>query len=295
MIRSLKLSVIIINYNTDQLTKQAIDSVIKYVDDFKYEIIVVDNNSKTISLTTLFKNETYKDKVTFIQLEENLGFGKANNKGAEIAKGEYVFLLNSDAYLIDNSVEKLIKFMDDESNANVACCGPNLIKENGEPNLCYGNYLTKERILHDLGIKKLNKKEIADTYAISKVCDVKENKDVDYLSGAALMVRKSVIDELGLFNPKYFMYYEDMDVCFKYHVNDYRNVLIPSTTVVHIGGQSWINNDMGSYKSFKIIARSKYLFSANILASYEALTYYFLDYIKYAQRYVRRGIAKVLK
>ena len=294
MIRSLKLSVIIINYNTDRLTKQAIDSVIKYVDDFTYEIIVVDNNSKITSLATLLNKKPYKDKVTFIQLEENLGFGKANNKGAEIAKGEYVFLLNSDAYLIDNSIIRLIDFMDEKKNKKVACCGPKLINSRGEPNLSYGNFLSREKLLYDLGLIKIDQHILFEKFSISKTCDFKEIREVDYLSGAALLIRKSVIDKYGLFNPKYFMYFEDMDLCFKYFSNGYKNVLVPDVTMVHIGGQSWTSNEINSYKAFRIIAKSKYIFSKNILNSLEASLFYILDYFRYLKQYFKRIVIKVL-
>lgn len=290
----MKLSTIIINYNTDQLTLQAIDSVIKYAADFTYEIIVVDNNSKITSLATLLNKKPYKDKVTFIQLEENLGFGKANNKGAEIAKGEYVFLLNSDAYLIDNSIIRLIDFMDEKKNKKVACCGPKLINSRGEPNLSYGNFLSRDKLLYDIGLKKIDQRILLEKLSISKTCDFKEIREVDYLSGAALLIRKSVIDKYGLFNPKYFMYFEDMDLCFKYFSNGYKNVLVPDVTMVHIGGQSWTSNEINSYKAFRIIAKSKYIFSKNILNSLEASLFYILDYFRYLKQYFKRIVIKVL-
>ena len=290
----MKLSILIVNYNTEELTLQAIDSILKNVSTIDYEIIVIDNNSRKTTLDKVLLNNPYNDKVKFIGLEKNIGFGKANNKGFEIANGEYVFLLNSDAYLIDDSIIRLIDFMDEKKNKKVACCGPNLINSKGEPNLSYGNFLSREKLLYDLGLKKIDQQILIEELAISKICDFSEVKEVDYLSGAALMIRKSVIDKFGMFNPKYFMYYEDMDLCFKYFSNGYKSVLVPDVTFVHIGGQSWTSNEISSYEAFKIVAKSKYIFSKNILNSLEASLFYIFDYFKYFKQYFKRIVIKVL-
>jgi GT2 family glycosyltransferase len=286
------VSIIVVNFNTDELTLQAVESVFTYVKDINFEIIVVDNNSERTNLKELLY--PYKS-VKFIQLEENIGFGKANNYGYELSKGKYLFLLNSDAYLIDDSLSGLFNFMEDVANEEVACCGPNLIDGNRNPNLCYGNFLSKDKILLDLGFKKINSIVNKEKLAISKKCDLEINTAVDYLSGAAVFIRSSVIVKYGLFNPKYFMYYEDMDLCFKYHSKGFKSILLPDLKMVHIGGQSWAKNEFGTLKSLQIILNSRYLFSRNILNRQIAFTLYSLNYIKSLSFYFKNRLRSFLK
>ncbi len=271
------VSIIIINFNTDELTVQAVESVFANEKNVAYEIIVVDNNSNYTNLELLLSNY---NNVKFVKLDTNLGFGKANNYGYNLSKGKYIFLLNSDAYLIDDSISRLVEFMEDPKNTDVACCGPNLLNVHGKLNFSYGNFLSKEKLLVDLGLKNIRSIKNKDKLAISKLCDFEKPSEVDYLSGAAIMIRKSMIEKYGLFNPKYFMYYEDMDLCFKYYKNGFKNILLPDVKLVHIGGQSWVKNEFGSYKSLTIILYSKYLFSKNILNAPTALALCFLGYLK---------------
>ena len=102
------VSVIIVNYNTLELTKNTIESVFEKTIEVSYEIILVDNAS-TDGSVEFFENN-YKDKIILIKNNENLGFGRANNKGIEIAKGKYIFLLNSDTLLINNAIKILFDF-----------------------------------------------------------------------------------------------------------------------------------------------------------------------------------------
>ena len=116
------VSIIIVNYNTLELTKNTIDSVNEKTKDLNYEIILVDNASTDGSVE--FFEKEYKNKIIFIKNDENLGFGRANNRGIKIAKGKYVFLLNSDTLLINNAIKILFDFM--EKNNNCGVCGGNL-------------------------------------------------------------------------------------------------------------------------------------------------------------------------
>ena len=115
------VSIIIVNYNTFNLVLQCIESVIKNTKNIVYEIIVVDNNSPNRDVSKL---NLFYPQVTLILNKNNSGFGVANNLGNKVAKGEYIFLLNSDTIIIDNSIYELYKFMGD--NKQVGACGGNL-------------------------------------------------------------------------------------------------------------------------------------------------------------------------
>jgi len=254
------VSIIIINYNTDALTLQAVASVFKYVKEIAFEIIVVDNNSNETRLESDLA--TYPNTY-FYRLEKNIGFGKANNYGYSKSSGKYIFLLNSDSYLInENTMPSFIDYF--ENNNEVGCLGGNLITTTGEPNISFGTFLSVERILHDLGIKKVEKEYFNSNLATSRRCDFVEPTSVDYLTAAAMMIKRELIEKLGLFDERYFMYFEDMDLCFRYKKNGYLSVVLPSVKIVHIGGQSGLSSTQNNIYLNKEIQRSKYLFLQNV-------------------------------
>jgi hypothetical protein len=254
------ISIIIINYNTDELTIQAIESVIKYCDNFSFEIIVVDNGSKRTNLKEKLKEYS---QVNFFELKSNIGFGRANNFGYLKSRGNYIFLLNSDAFIIDRCTFSIfINYL--RKHKDVGCVGANLVTENLEPNICYGNYLSVERVLYNYGLKNVSTEYFEENLATSKYCHFNKPTVVDYLSGAALMIKRDLIDKYGFFNPKYFMYFEDMDLAFRYKQNGFKSVLIPAVRIVHFGGQSRVNNQKIKRKVLKEIEYSKYLFLKNV-------------------------------
>ncbi|WP_162126229.1 glycosyltransferase family 2 protein [Flavobacterium phycosphaerae] len=271
------LSFIIVNFNTDALTLQAVNSVFEFTVGLQCEVIVVDNNSRATQLNTLLEG---KKNVQFIALSENLGFGKANNKALPFCKGKYIFLLNSDAYLIDDGIKQLFGFMEAEANSDVAICGTNLIDGNHQPNLCYGNFLTEDKLLYDLGLKKIKDAAyLKQINAISKKCDFDHPTEVDYVSGAALLIRKEKIQSLGLFDPRFHMYYEDMELCYRYIKNGCKVVLNPKVTLVHLGGKSTFLNGFDINRVTMMVLKSKYIFTLNFLSPTKAYFYYLLSII----------------
>ena len=131
-----QVSIIIVSYNTKELTKKAIQAVFDKTEGIEYEIIVVDNDSKDGSVEEL-KN-TFQEKITVIESKENLGFGRANNLGIKQSKGKYIFLLNSDTELINNAIKIFYDYM--EENKQVGVCGGNLYNENEIPEDSYMLY-----------------------------------------------------------------------------------------------------------------------------------------------------------
>ncbi|PQJ32181.1 hypothetical protein BST92_09700 [Nonlabens arenilitoris] len=227
------ISFIIVNYNTPDLVAQAISSVYKYLDLQLFEVIVVDNASIKGSIEVAIA--AFPD-VILIKSEENLGFGRANNLGFQHAQGKYILLLNSDAYLVDTS--SILIMMDYlEKHEHVGIVGPNFIKKDGSPNYAYGNLLEKRKIWSDIGIYKIPIQEYVN-YATYKVCDTKRPKEVGYLAAAGILIKSTVIKELGLFDPHIFLYYEDMELGWRYGRHNYLSVILPEATIVHLGGGS---------------------------------------------------------
>ncbi len=233
----MNVSVIIVNYNTKELTKQAIRSVIDKTEGVEYEIIVVDNDSKDGSVEELKK--TFQDKITVIESKENLGFGRANNLGIKQSKGKYVFLLNSDTELINNAIKIFYDYM--EQNMQVGVCGGNLYNVNEVPEesyMMYKNtivsyfYWRYMELFYNI-IAKFNKKKNYCRFNYSS-----KIKEVGYISGADMFIRRETLDKSGLFDENIFMYLEDADLNFRIRNENYNIKSVPQAKIFHYMSKS---------------------------------------------------------
>ncbi|MEN2435669.1 glycosyltransferase family 2 protein [Weeksellaceae bacterium A-14] len=229
------ISVIIINYNTLEMTKACIDSVFQYTKDVSFEIILVDNASNDGS-KEYFEQE---GRVRYIFSDENLGFGRANNLGYEYAQGKYLFLLNSDTLLLNNALYDFFCFAE-KSEYKIGCIGCILKDKDLKSSTSYGkfpSFLSSFEewiiypVLHKIGINyKLGKYD----YKLSGAAPYK----VEYVTGAALFVKKSIPDKYGLFDPDFFMYYEETDMQFRYRKLGFSSVVINDPQIIHFMGGS---------------------------------------------------------
>jgi GT2 family glycosyltransferase len=263
------LSVIIVNYNTPAQVKEAVSSIYSHITTLIFEIIVVDNGSVRGSIEEGLMSFP---EVHLIKSKENLGFGRANNLGFEYANGDYIFLLNSDAYLIDSlSVPAMIDYL--EQHKDVGIVGPNFIKKDGSKNYAYGNLLGLRKMLHDMGYWKIPRSK-EDGYATFKVCDVTTPKAVGYLAAAGIIIKRTMIEKYGLFDPKFFLYFEDMELGWRYSNAGIKSVLLPQSTVIHLGGgSSGTNNTM----ILKHILTSKKYYLKKTLGSFNYALIRLLD------------------
>ena len=222
------ISIIIVNYNTRDITKKCLDSIFEFTKDVSFEVIVVDNDSKDGSKEML---ATYPN-IKYVQSGGNFGFGKANNLGYKHSCGRYVLLLNSDTYLLNNAVKHFVDEFD-KLPSSVGCIGGWLRSPDGGLNNSYGEIpnihsaisSTFGLYLRALGMKSKKKNEIDDTA---------KSKDVEYVMGADICIRKEVIEECGLFDPDFFMYYEESEMQSRYRKVGYTSMLVPSPKIVHL-------------------------------------------------------------
>lgn len=205
----MKASIIIVNYNTLSLTEACINSIRKFTTEIAYEIILVDNASSDGS-STYFRD--FKD-ITFVEAPENLGFGRANNLGAELATGEFLFFLNSDTLLTENSIKILTDFFtENQHKLRIGALGCILVDKEGNYNGS-GNELPVCRTEIEMyksvipGMKLFTKKPRPFTIPKGK-----EYFEIGYVIGADLLMRREVFEQLGGFDPDYFMYYEESDL-----------------------------------------------------------------------------------
>ena len=236
------VSIILVNYKTKNLTLNSIKSIIEKTRDIDYEIIVVDNNSQDDSVEAI---ELEFPNVNLIRNATNSGFGSANNLAIKQAKGKYVFCLNTDTLLINNAIKFMFDFMEKEGNSNVGSCGGNLYHQDMTPATTHFNF---PNIWNSSSIFWIAKKVFKFHY---KPKEIKKTTQVDFITGADLFIRKSILDKIGLFDEKIFMYYEDVDLCKRIHDAGYKNILIPEAKIIHLEGKSSDNFLEKTQKSIK--------------------------------------------
>ena len=236
------VSVIIINYRTAELTIQCIESLYREVQDIIFEVIVVDNASGDGSLKKI--QAFFKNQIRIVDSFENLGFGNGNNLGAKEASGRYLFFLNPDTLLINNAVKLLMDYLD--QNAQVGIVGGNLYTMEGgaAPSYCLTFDSPKQekkdsRWISILGskikskLKTFNKNGFADSFNISD-----DPLSVAYIFGADLMIRRELFEELGGFDPEFFMYAEEEELSWRVKERGFAIMNVPQAKIIHLEGAS---------------------------------------------------------
>jgi len=236
------LSIIIVNYNTRQMTGECIDSIFHLTTGITFEIIVVDNASTDGSYDLLSNDK----RIIYIYNQENVGFGRANNLGIKIAKGRNIIFLNSDTLLQNDALSILSNYLD--SNPAIGAVGGNLIDADGKPALSFQRLrpsITWELNLLSLGILSRLLYGRNRTYNFTHT-----PINTGYISGADLMVKKSVLDKIGTFSPEFFMYYEETDLCARIARAGYKIQAIPDAVIMHLEGKSF--SDKNGVNQFRI-------------------------------------------
>lgn len=225
----IKLSIIITHHNTPELLDLCVKSAKETINNLQYEIIVVDSQSG--EKTEEFIREKHPE-IKLIAFKKNLGYSKVVNAGIKEAVGEYILILNADIIILDSAVSEMIKFM--EKNPAVGIVGPQLLDFNNNIQAsCFSNPTPKAIFARRTfwGKTKWGKRAL-DKFLIGD-WDRKSIKEVDWVQGSAMMVRKKAIEKVGLFDERFFMYFEDADWCRRFWQNSYKVVYLPNTKMAH--------------------------------------------------------------
>lgn len=225
------LTAIIVNFNTEGLLRNAIGRLQAAAACLSLKIAVIDNASKDNSVA-LIKNE-FPD-CHLIANPTNVGFGRANNQALGLVEGRYVLLLNTDAFVSADTIYKTMAYMD--SHARCGILGVKLVGRDGvlQPSARYfptpWNLFLARTGLNRLfsGVRMVD--DMAWDHASVRQCD--------WVPGCYFLVRRAVIDQIGLFDPRYFLYYEEIDHCLAARKAGWEVTYFADTTVVHIGGES---------------------------------------------------------
>ncbi len=225
------ISVIFVSYNTAKMSIEAISSLLASNGDFELEVFVVDNASKDDSVSVI---KGAFPQITLIENNVNVGFGRANNQVLDLITGEYILLLNTDAFVQPDTIAKTIQYI--ESQPSCGVLGVRLIGRDNEQQPSCRYFPTPFNLFaHRLGLGRW-------LPTLQMVDDIDWNPAItancDWVPGCYYLVRKQVVDKVGLFDPRYFLYSEEVDHCFAVKKAGWQVVYFADTSVVHIGGES---------------------------------------------------------
>lgn len=232
------VSVIIVHYKVKKELLDCLFSIENSKPKTLYEVIVVDNDEVPTIEKDLFKKFP---NIKYIKLEKNIGFGAANNVGAKMAKGKYIFFLNPDTKVFAGCIDCLVSFLQKDKTVGVAA--PVLLdKEKKLFPLQGANLLTPVRAIFALSFvyKLFPNNSIANNYFLLN-WDKKYIKEVDVVPGTAFIIRKNIFEKIGGFDEKFFLFFEEHDVCFRVKKLRYKIFMIPQAKVMHLWGQSTKN------------------------------------------------------
>ncbi len=244
---SLDLSIIIVNYNVKEFLQNLLHSIEKASSNISKEIIVIDNASDDDSV------EVIKEKfpsVILIDNKINVGFGRANNQGLAAAKGKFILFINPDCIVSEDTIDKMITFF--ESHAECGLAGCKILNSDGTLQLaCRRSFpgpwtsFTKVTGLSNL----FTGSKIFARYNLTYL-DENKTYEVDAVSGSFMMMRKDVYDKVGGFDEQFFMYGEDLDLCYRVQKSGFKVFYVHTTQVIHYKGESTKRSNLDETKLF---------------------------------------------
>ena len=282
------LSIIIVNYNVKEFLQNLIHSIEKASSNLAKEIFIIDNASDDGSVDFI------KEKFPQIKLfanQKNLGFGKANNIGLKEVTGKYILLINPDTIVAEDTFEKMIQFF--ESNKNVGLAGCKILNPDGTLQLaCRRSFpgpwtsFTKVTGLSSL----FPNSKIFARYNLTYL-DENHTYEVDAISGSFMMMRKEVYDKVGGFDEQFFMYGEDLDLCYRIQKAGYKVFYVHTTQIIHYKGES---TKRSSLDETKVFYSAMHLFVKKHLSSYLLVEFILRSAIAARSVFAFIGIRKLI-
>jgi len=223
------ISIIIVNWNTKDYLIKCLKSLVRIRGGSSQEVIIIDNASQDESVRAV--RESFPQFI-LIENPKNLGFAKAVNKGLKIAKGEYILLLNPDIEIKDNTIEKFISFM--EAYQDVGIAGAQLLNDDGSKQNSIANFPSLVTELFNKSLLRW----FFPKYFPGKEQEYTEPIEVDSVIGACMMVRRKAIEDVGLLDEDYFLFFEETDWCYRMKKAGWKVYHVPQAQVFHFQGKS---------------------------------------------------------
>jgi len=249
-----QLSIIIVNHNAGPLLQKCVESVYRQTKQVNSHVWVVDNGSRDGSAKKIQKEFPH---ATVLFSKDNLGFAKANNMAIRQSDSEYVLLLNPDTVILDRAIEKTVAFMESHPTTGVSGC--KVLNEDGTLQLACRRAIPTPRIafFRLSGLSKLFPKSQSMAKYNLTYLSPEETHEVEAVSGSFLMIRREVIDQIGLLDERFFMYGEELDWCLRAKQAGWQIMYVPHGQVIHYKGECSKSNRRRALYEYH---RSMYLF-----------------------------------
>lgn len=248
------LSIIIVNYNTFQLTTNVIESILNQNTSYEYEILVVDNDSSDDSFKKLKSRFSSENLINFISSQDNNGFARANNMAIKKASGNYILLLNSDTIVKGNTLENSIDYI--SSHSDVGALGVKVLLEDGQlDKACKRSFPNPVNSFYKL-FHIPTKNNNLNNYNLTTLDD-NGVYEIDCLTGAFILFKRELISTVGLLDESFFMYGEDIDFCYRIKKRGWKIIYYGKEEIIHFKGGS------SKKEKFKLIYhfyKSMYIF-----------------------------------
>ena len=280
----MKLSIVIVNYNVKYFLHQALSAVYKSKVDFDYEVYVVDNASVDGSVEMVSQNFP---QVNLIVSDKNLGFSRGNNLAIRQSKASYVLLLNPDTIIREDTLQKVVSFMDLHQDAGAL--GVKMYDGQGHflPESKRGFPSPEVAFYKMSGLSSIfPKSSIFGRYYLGFL-DADSIHEVDVLAGAFMLLRKTVLDKVGLLDEDYFMYGEDIDLSYRIKKAGFKNFYFPDSPIIHFKGES---TKKGSLNYVMVFYQAMIIFAQKHLRNKGGRWYIFLLQLAI---YLRAGLALI--
>jgi GT2 family glycosyltransferase len=227
------VSIVIVNWNTINLLKDCIQSIIENARQSAYEIIVVDNGSQDGSVEMV---KQHFPAVILLENRENVGFVKANNQGFARCKGRYVLLLNSDTVILDHAIEKTIQYIDTDNQIGAVGCKL-LYPDRSFQNSCFRFPSITGSLLNAIGLPQMFPGLNWDRYGKADRLWTTPTQ-VDCVMGSFMLIPRAYLKEIGYFDETFFMYAEETDLCYRIKRQGKKVVYFPGASIIHYFGGS---------------------------------------------------------
>ena len=292
-----ELAIIIVNWNGGELLRRTVESVIVSPPSIEYEVVVVDNASTDDSVamlrtSNLARELTDRGRLRIIENSENRGFGPANNQAFSLTDAPLLFLLNPDTEVTAGSVDRLLATI--QSNSRIAAAGPRLLNVDGSLQISVWRNppAAWEILLSQLKLYLLLPRRLRGELLLGGHWDHNRERRVPMLSGAAILVRRTVIEEVGGFDERFHMYGEDNEWCLRILRAGWDMVFQPDAVVLHHGAQSSLQR-WTSLEKLSVQLEASYLFQQHSLPRHRLITNQLASYVTASGQHLWRRLRGV--
>ena len=278
-----ELSIIIVNWNGGTLLRRCVETIVSSEPGTSYDIIIIDNASADDSLDQIRRSESLQqlfasEEIRIVKNTENRGFGAANNQGFALTDAPFLFLLNLDTEVRPGTIDTLLRTI--KSDETFGVCGPKILNSDGS--LQISAFFNPPRVWHtilsQLKLYHLLPHRLRGELLLGRHWDHDRLRSVPMLSGAAMLARRKMIDEVGGFNERFHMYSEDTEWCWRITKTNWKLMFVPEAVLLHHGAQSSIKR-WSSRERLKVRLEANFNFEHMVLPGWRVAANQLTNYL----------------